>query len=350
MQWFNRHLREQDGPVTTVAKAYFEPEQLKVLDALPADAINAHVHELFVPQAAEPAIPKSLVEWKSQRDAWLTALRQKCFGGWPSESAEKVEPSQLQPVVTTSSGNVKFSVFEFDSQHDVTLPVYLLQPADKRATELSAVVLHPLDAAGWTDFAAAMPGEFATRLDSGTRDAPHEKPAWAAIQAELSGGRGLAFVAPRGIGPTAWNADPRKQTQIRRRFMLLGQTLDGMRVWDIRRAIQALRTIDGLAQVPLRLNAEREMAGIALYAALFEPKIERLELCALARSHRSGPDFLNVLRILDVPQTVAMVAEYSPLRIHQGSQDGWEYPRAVAQRLGWGERVVVETMLAGAAE
>src|SRR5206468_3414531 len=50
----------------------------------------------------------------------------------------------------------------------------------------------------------------------------------------------LAWMAPRGIGLTAWKADARKQVQIRRRFMLLGQTLESARVWDIRRGIQAL--------------------------------------------------------------------------------------------------------------
>jgi hypothetical protein len=157
---------------------------------------------------------------------------------------------------------------------------------------------------------------------------------------------GLAFVAPRGLGPTAWNADPAVQTHIRRRFMLLGQTLDGMRVWDVRRAVQALRSINGLPEVQMRISGEREMAGIALYAALFEPGIDDLDLSDPSTSHRNGPDFLNVLRFLDIPQTVAMVAENSQVRIHRDADADWEFPRAVAKRLGWGERVVVETKTA----
>ena len=31
-----------------------------------------------------------------------------------------------------------------------------------------------------------------------------------------------AWIAPRGIGTTAWTSDPKKQTQIRRRFALHG--------------------------------------------------------------------------------------------------------------------------------
>ena len=105
---------------------------------------------------------------------------------------------------------------------------------------------------------------------------------------------GMAFVAPRGIGPTAWNPDERKQTQIRRRFMLLGQTRDGMRVWDVARAAAAVREVAGMKDVPLAIRGQRQMAGVALYASLFTPKVAQLDLYCLPKSHREGPIFLNV--------------------------------------------------------
>ena len=40
-----------------------------------------------------------------------------------------------------------------------------------------------------------------------------------------------AWFAPRGVGPTQWNREERHHTHIRRRFMLLGETLDSMRVF-----------------------------------------------------------------------------------------------------------------------
>ncbi len=147
----------------------------------------------------------------------------------------------------------------------------------------------------------------------------------------------MAYLAPRGIGPTMWNPNERKQTQIRRRFMLLGQTLDGMRVWDVRRAIQTLRTVGSMSGVPVRLQGERRMAGIVLYASLFEPDIVRLDLWHLSPSHREGPTFLNVLRYLDVPQAVAMAAERSRIRLYQKDDSGWQFPRAVAGKFGWPE-------------
>lgn len=123
--------------------------------------------------------------------------------------------------------------------------------------------------------------------------------------------------------------------------MLLGQTLDGMRVWDVRRGIQALRSVNNLRKVPLTLMADRGMAGITLYAALFEPNIESVEVRELPKSHRTGPDFLNVMRFLDIPQAVAMVAEKSHIGISQKSNDGWQYPLAMAKKLGWNNRIEI---------
>lgn len=75
-------------------------------------------------------------------------------------------------------------------------------------------------------------------------------------------GQAIAVVAPRGIGPTAWPAA--KDTQIRRRFYLLGETLDGQRVWDVRRALAVLRARPEFRNVPITLVGAGPMASVAL--------------------------------------------------------------------------------------
>ncbi len=94
-------------------------------------------------------------------------------------------------------------------------------------------------------------------------------------------------------------------------------------------------SIDTLKDVPLWLQSHRRMAGVALYAALYVPEVTRLDLYQLPRSHRDGPYLLNVRRYLDLPQTVAMVAERSQVVLYQDEPDGWQYPAAVIKRLGW---------------
>jgi hypothetical protein len=94
-----------------------------------------------------------------------------------------------------------------------------------------------------------------------------------------------------------------------------------------------------LKDIPLWLQSHGKMAGVTLYASLFEPDIKRLDLYDLPATHRNGPIFLNVNRYLDMPQAVAMAAERSKVVIYtDGDQDGdadWKYPRAVAEKLGW---------------
>jgi hypothetical protein len=155
----------------------------------------------------------------------------------------------------------------------------------------------------------------------------------------------LAYFAPRGFGLNPWTGDARKQTQIRRRYMLLGETLEGMRVWDIRRGIQALRAWEPWRKTPLVLQAEGDLACDALYAALFEPGVAGLELWQLPASHMAGPDYLNVLRVLDIPQAVAMAADRCQIKLHETRRQAWEFPLKVTSMLGWGEaRLSIEVM------
>jgi hypothetical protein len=148
----------------------------------------------------------------------------------------------------------------------------------------------------------------------------------------------MAFIAPRGVGLTSWNADARVQVQIRRRFMLLGQTLESMRVWDTRRAVQAVREVKGMKDIPLWLQGRGSSAANNIYAALFEPEIAGLELYQVPTSHEQGPDYLNVLRVLDLPQAIAMVAERSTIRIHNRDDHGWNFPTQLKTKLGWNDK------------
>src|SRR5262249_23016242 len=135
-----------------------------------------------------------------------------------------------------------------------------------------------------------------------------------------------AWFAPRGIGLSAWNANERQQIQLRRRFMLLGETLDSMRVWDIRRAVQALRATEPFRGAEIVVDAKGEMGVNALYAAVFERGLSRVELTDIPLSHRSGPDYLNVLRFLDIPQAVAMAAENTSILLVVRDANAWIYP------------------------
>lgn len=332
--WFDRFLKGEISLIRAPAEPFLQPEQLRVFDKLPTDEVNTKIQETFVPVASPPAAPKSREAWAALRDTWMKALREKVFRGWPAQA--EVGPLDVDRVSTALADGMRLAVYDFDSQPNVRLRLFLVYPDGLR--EPKRVTLHVLDEAGWAQWLATMKGKFPGPL--GDYVAPGaECGDFQQLQEVLKAqGSMLAYLCPRGIGPAAWSGDERKQIHIRRRFMLLGQTPDGMRVWDVRRAILALGQIDEVAGVTPTVAAEGKMAGVALYAAVFEPQIAGLDLTDLPTTHRDGPILLNVLRHLDMPQVVALAAEHTSITLHGQNADAWQFPASIAEQ-GWINRI-----------
>lgn len=323
--WFERHLKGasiDDELSSAASPVLFEPKELKVLDSIPENERNTFIDDYFtrrVPRSAK--VPASPEDWAAQRGLIVNRLKSRSFRGWPSGAVD----SKLSEEFRSRKNGVDFIRYSFESQPTVRLPLYLVTPEDTALKDLDLIVLNVLDEDGWNNFLAspgaafpeAFPGIELPALDESAYEAElemHEAQKW-----------GMLYLPPRGIGPTAWTTDPKEATHIRRRFALLGTTIDTMQIWDIRRALQTVREMDGGDMPSLWMQSSGIMAGNSLYASLFEPNIARLDLHNLASSHRVGPELLNVLRFTDIPQVAAMVSEKSKLRIYSESPDEWSF-------------------------
>ena len=145
--------------------------------------------------------------------------------------------------------------------------------------------------------------------------------------------KALAVLAPRGVGPTTW--PPKKETHIRRRFALLGQTLDGMRVWDVRRALGALRTVSDLDGLPVSLVGVGQAAPLALWGAVLEPEVASIELIDPPATVRDGPAFLNLDRILGMPQALALLYP-RPVTLRSTPMAAWRWASELGAVLSGG--------------
>lgn len=335
-RWFNRWFKNDvESHVTIPALKLFEPEQLKVFSTLPSDQLNTKIQESFTVVAEEPKVPESKEAWGKQREEWLRLLKEKSFRGWPADAEAAPSTLDVNSAVSAGREGILLHAYDFTPQHDIRLRLYVAHRDGLKPAELDLVVLNVLDQPGWTKFLATYQAGFADEL-KGEQLPGADAKEWESTKKMLQTFKwGMAYVAPRGIGPTVWDQTPKKQAQHRRRFMLLGQTLTGMQTWDARRAAQAVRSLDGFSKVPLWMQGEREMATVTLYASLFEPNVARLDLWHLPASQRDAPDVLNAWRVLDIPTAVALAAERSKVRIYQTESTGWEYPQAVAGKLEW---------------
>ena len=258
--WFNRHLKGAEPPITITAEKLFEPEQLRVFDKLPADQINTKIQESFTQLA-----PKNQKVGKET----IAFLRKKTFGGWP----EKDVPLNEKRVSKVERNGAVLDSVDFDSQETIRLSVYLMYRSGlKNPKRIELKVLN---------------GE--NNLQQGP--------------AENSDVLYVDF-APRGVGRTALSDDKSHRIQTRRRFMLLGQTLAGMQVWDVRRCVQVLRELG--YDCPITLSGEGNAASLISLAALYE-KIETVSVKNYPKNDKVQPDYLNISRIVTPAQVLDLV-------------------------------------------
>jgi hypothetical protein len=123
-------------------------------------------------------------------------------------------------------------------------------------------------------------------------------------------------VSPRGHGISEWTRK-NPPNYVERSHALLGHTADERRVFD---TIGMFRYYINMAKDQKWQLAGRGQAGvIAAYAAIFEPDVPAVVLKNPPASHRDGPTFLNVLRVLDVPEALGLLAP-RPLTIYSNDK------------------------------
>ena len=305
-----------------------DPAQLRVFSKLPEDEKNTTIDSEFVPAAPSPTAPATAAEWTKMRESWMESLRKKCFAGWPEGGAAL----ELKDAGVAEFDGVMLHAWDFTSQAPWTLRIYVAHNAKLKPEQLELVAMNVLDEKAWQDFRQMMAGNFSSLFSQDERVGADAQGFSDEKQMFDQSKWAMAYVCPRGIGPTAWSGSEKQQAHRERRFYLIGQTLDSMQVWDIRRAIAALRATP-FGKAPLWLQSQQNMAGNTLYASLFEDGIARLDLHRLPASHQTGPTYLNVMKYLDVPQATAIAAARTQVRVYSADKSAWDFPAQVAEML-----------------
>jgi dienelactone hydrolase len=331
--WFDRFLRGEPRLIHEPAEPCFQPAELRVFTELPADAVNARVQETFVPVATIPDVPSNNEDWQEMRDGWLDDLRTHTYAGWPQDP----ESLDLTEVGSAQHAGVQLTIHEFASQSPFRLRLYEL--SDVEAPETADATLQLVDQSQWLAALARLRVGFSTLLNHELSLTDELAPdpagfeAWAKLLHDKP--HRLILATPRGVGLSNWSHEDRSDVHLERRFTLLGQTSDGMRVWDVRRALQAVR--ERLpSDATITLAADGAMAGTALHAALFEPPVARLQLSRLAATHRQGPYLLHVQRFVEIPQLLSMANEHSSIQLIQPeTSDAWKWSLSIADTFAW---------------
>ncbi|MCK0146071.1 hypothetical protein MWU78_10480 [Arenibacter sp. F26102] len=258
-------------------------EELKVyINGVPSDDRTKYIQDSFVDLATAPEI-KTVEQLNSYRNEVKAFLKEKTFGAFPDEPGPL--DMRLDFISSSKSGNERKD-YSFVSEEGWRLKVsmQLGQPTDKDQP-LLLVLKNPNE----------------ERYES---------------DALVSGLRGkviIAYFEARGIGDTGWSAS--QQWHIRRAAAWTGRTIASMRVYDVLRCLEALRSIPGVDTDNISILAQGEMAAIAPYATLLDGNVKTLLLKDPPATQNAPSDptgkgeaieMLNCLRVTDLPQVAGL--------------------------------------------
>jgi len=287
-KWINQHSKnDTTTPVEDTQFAELPGMLLRVFRAdadIPTDAINAKIDETFVP-VAKVELPEKgkFAEWKIEK---MKEIRH-CFRNIPKKIApakykgggQLVASMETEPGITVGSG---------------TDAIY----AGKVRS--------------WVIF----------------NNSEDLKAKWF----EEWVGRGYFGLFTRG----GW-AKKSPPNYVERAHALLGRTVDEGRLLDLLSHLQLLRK--SALKAP-KVIGQGQAGILAAYAALFEPSIKEVVIIDPPTSHKEGPIFLNVLRVLDIPEALGLLAPNVKLTLINAKDRAFDRTEQIYKLAGAADKLV----------
>jgi cephalosporin-C deacetylase-like acetyl esterase len=283
-----------------------EPEKLRVFptDAdIPADELNTKIDEHFVP-VASVSTPQA-----GQFDSWkkelLGELKRVSFSHFPEKIAAAKRLADVKPGTNA-----------LESETGIEFHVHTGGPGNPNPTSVLLVVLNE-DEAG-------------------------NSPDW--LNHVEASGMNITRCEPRGIGETRWT---RKNgpNYVERSHALLGRTVDAGRVYDVIAAAKYLAGPDSPVSPDDSKKLTVHVAGkgpaglIAAYAAALDDSIASVSIVKPPVTHMDAatPQFLNILRVGDVPDMLGLIAP-RPLTLIDTNAADFKRTAAAYEAAGASER------------
>ncbi len=88
----------------------------------------------------------------------------------------------------------------------------------------------------------------------------------------------------------------------------------------------------------LKIVGVGESGILSAYAALFEPSIKEVVVIAPPKSHKEGPYFLGVLKVLDIPEALGLLAP-TPLTIIGGNDPAFDRTAEIYRLAGAADKL-----------
>jgi hypothetical protein len=254
------------------------------------------VDELFVPRA-EVKLPGKKEDFAAWKAGLVKQLREKSFRALP----EKVQPG----VILKKEG-----LFRLVSSEEGIVFLVVLDMSLAGKDHITLAVLNPNESGeavkNWVD----------------TEQYRKDTVVW-------------SIVAPRGGLGLHWTTKNPPNT-VERSLALLGQSVDSGRVRDIA-SMQSGPKKNEKEKVPTktRITGRGQAGIIAAYATILGPGgVDEVVILDPPASHRDGPHFLNVERVLDLPTALGLLAPDVKLTLINAKDKAFDKTAAIYKLAG----------------
>ncbi|MDE0737205.1 MAG: hypothetical protein OSB47_15385 [Pirellulaceae bacterium] len=286
-RFLNIHLKQDARPILDSEvdlvigngkdrKHPIAPEHLRVFSTdqdIPGDERNTTIDQTFVPLAQVP-LPGSRDRFTAWKKQLVTELQRVSFGYLPGKIA----------AATVKQTRDRLRSLETEPGITITSRQHLVAATNTSQPKRLVLLIR-------------------------TKDGSTMVPDW--LTPQLQPGDQLYDCQTRGTGNTRWT-QKNPPNYVERSHVLLGHTVDAGRVRDVIATARYFHS-QFKGQVPIHLAGEGAGAVIAAYATLLDPGINGATLHRPHRSHMEpgAPQFLNVLRVCDIPHVLGMIAPRS---------------------------------------
>lgn len=312
-RWINRHLQSDNAEVQEPVLPKIEGKALRAfpLDSdLPQDSLNSRIDESFVTLARHsvPAGKAAFDDWSNQlRGELLT----KVFRDWPEEVLAATVRERGRDGAYVLQTDDEISIIARQSPggrgpREAAIPEDKLQAPSR----LWLIILNPEDAEG-------------------------QIPEWA--RSLVPARDSVTVISPRGGGEHSGWTRKNPPNYVERAHALLGRTVDTLRVWDVQSTARWLHEAEGNS-LAVGVIGKGPAGILGAYAAIFENCIADVVVVDPPASHREGPYFLNVMRVLDVPEALGMLAPRR-LTIAGGKDELTQRVQAIYGAAGYADRL-----------
>ncbi|QDS89233.1 Acetyl xylan esterase (AXE1) [Rosistilla ulvae] len=325
--WFEKHLKNSTDEIEEVARKVHEPQQLQVyVDGIPADQRVTDVQEWFVPQPATAKLPTEKAAWGDLQADWMSQLSD--IPG-ATTNLEGFDLQTVKEVNRQVVAGVVFQTLEIESTSP--LKSYVIAAVPQTGKPIDGVTV-----------SVGSPDQENLQfiVDGKTIQYNVEKDQFAALDAvakQIAGkSEAVLFLMLQGDGKTRWMENVKETTHLRRRLHLVGQSIDGMGVSEIRGLLALIADrAEGLpAAETVRIEASGSAACMAILASLGNPDVS-LALHQLPADLADGPILLGLSKATDVTRLLALAAAEHALTIDSSESESAQKVLSAAKPLGW---------------